>query len=70
MHLHRELVITDIYLWNELIHWDTIGKITKYSCNTFADITKFYWDTLGERIKYYWYIFVQGIDITEIQLRK
>ena len=62
-------------------YWDKIAKITKYCCNTFADITKicgdtfadrikFYWNTFATRIIYYWYMFVEGVVITEIQLRK
>ena len=62
-------------------YWDTIAKITKYCCNSFADITKFTEiqlqrelditaDTFGDRIKYYWDISAEGVDITEIQLWK
>ena len=43
-------------------YWDTIAKITKYCCNTFADI-------FAERIKYDWDILGQGVDITEMLLR-
>ena len=44
--------------------------MTNYCCKSFPDITKFYWDIFAEWIKYYSDIFVDGVDITEIQLRK
>ena len=47
-----------------------ICRYNLFYWNTFTERIKYYLDTFGERIIYYWYIFVEGVDITEIQLRK